>query len=151
MDISDVFNLIWSFLTFRKVVLAIFCLPLIIMLITMPFLSSLSKSTKEWFELLGFFGAIGNCVVVIELGFRTIAEVIAYSTQKPQYFSEIINERMHMVKRYEPFDAFALKYLIVFLIISIATWVVADIYSTKRKFGRAGKPYSEKNPLNLSE
>lgn len=146
MDIN-----IWDYFTFRNVILAIFCLPLLTMLVTMPFLSLLSKNTKEWFELLGFFGAIANSVVVIELTFRTIAEVIAYSTQKPQYFSEITNERMEMLKRYEPFDSFALKYLVVFLIISVATWIVADIYSTKRKFGQVVKKYSEKNPLNLSE
>jgi hypothetical protein len=149
MDVNIL--IISEYLTFRNVILVIFCLPLVTMLVTLPFLSLLSKSTKEWLELLGFFGAIANSVIVIELGFRTIAEVIYYSTQKPQYFSEITNERMYMVKRYEPFDAFALKYLVVFLIITISTWVMMDIYSTKKKFGRAGKPYSEKNPLNLSE
>jgi hypothetical protein len=138
-------------LTFRNVILAIFCLPFLTMLVKLPFLSLLSKSTKEWFELLRFFGAIGNAVVVIELAYWTITEVIYYATQKPQYFSDVTNGRFEMVKRYEPFDSFSLKYFIVFLIISVATWIVADIYSTKRKFGRAGKKYSEKNPLNLND
>lgn len=145
MDIN-----IWDYFTFRNMILAIFCLPLLMMLVTLPFLSLLSKSAKEWFELLGFFGAIANVVVVIELGFRTIAEVIYYSTQKPQYFSDVTNGRFEMVKRYDSFDSFSLKYFIVFLIISVATWIVTDIYSTKRKFGRVGRKYSEKNPLNLN-
>lgn len=146
MDIN-----IWDYFTFRNVILAIFCLPLVTMLVTIPFLSLLSKSTKEWFELLGFFGAIASAVIVIELGLRTIATVIVYFTQKPKYFSEIMNGRIDMVKRYEPFESFYVTYFIVFLIISIATWILTDIYSTKRKFGKAGKSYSEKNPLNLSE
>ncbi len=145
MDIN-----ITDYLTFRNIILAIFCLPLVTMLVTLPFLSLLSKNAKEWFELFGFFGAIANAVIVIELGFRTIAEVITYSTQKPKYFSEVTNGRFEMVKRLEPFDSFPLKYFVVFLIIAIATWLMTDIYSTKRKFGRAGKKYSEKNPLNLN-
>lgn len=140
-----------DYLTFRNIILAIFCLPLVTMLVTLPFLSILSKNTKEWLELLGFFGAIASAVIVIELGLRTIATVIVYFTQKPKYFSEITNGRIDMVKRYEPFESFYVTYFIVFLIISVATWIVTDIYSTKSKFGRAGKKYSEKNPLNLSE
>lgn len=137
-----------DYLTFRNIILAIFCLPLVTMLVTLPFLSVLSKSTKEWFELLGFFGAIANAVIVIELGFRTIASVIDFIFQKPQMrFDHKLNT---MINYYEPFDSFALKYFFVFLIIAVATWIVADIYSTKRKFGRAGKKYSEKNPLNLN-
>jgi hypothetical protein len=147
MDISDIFN----YLTFRNIILAIFCLPLAAMLITMPFLSLLSKSAKEWLEILGFFGAIGNCVVVIELAFRTIAEIIYYSTQKPQYFSDTENGNFTLVKHYDHFDTFPVKYFFVFLLITVSTWIVMDINSTKKKFGRAGKKYSGKNPLNLSE
>lgn len=137
-----------DYLTFRNIILAIFCLPLVAMLVTIPFISLLSKSAKEWFELLGFFGAIANSVVVIELGFRTIASVLDLIYQKPKMRFD--NKLNTMINYYEPFDSFALKYLVVFLIISVATWIVADIYSTKRKFGRAGKKYSEKNPLNLN-
>ncbi len=144
MDIN-----ITDYLTFRNIILAIFCLPLVTMLITMPFLPLLSKSAKEWFNLLGFFGAVANSVIVVELGYRTIASVIEFIFQKPQMrFDHKINR---MINYYESFDSFSLKYLIVFLIMSAATWIVADIYSSKRKFWRAGKPYSEKNPLNLNE
>ena len=142
---------IWQYLTFWNVLLVILALPLVTMLMTLPFLSLLSKNAKEWFELLGFFGAVASAVIVIELGLRTIASVIAYSVQKPQYFSEITNGTFRMVKRYEPFESFYVTYFIVFLIISVATWIVTDIYSTKKKFGRAGKKYSEKNPLNLND
>jgi SNF family Na+-dependent transporter len=119
------------------------------MLITMPFLSLLSKSAKEWLEILGFFGAIGNCVVVIELAYRIIAEIIYYSTQKPQMYFD--HKRNTMAQRYELFDTFPVKYFFVFLLITVSTWIVMDIYSTKKKFGRAGKKYSGKNPLNLNE
>ncbi len=106
-----------NYLTFRNIVLVIFCLPLI----TILFLSLLSKNTKEWLELLGFFGFIASAVIVVELGLRTIASVIVYVTQKSKYFSEITNENVRLVKRYEPFESFYITYFIVFLIISVAT------------------------------
>ncbi len=145
MDIN-----IWQYLTFWNVLLVILALPLVTMLITMPFLGLISKGINEWLNILGIFGFIANCIVIVRLTVWTLASVIAYYKQKPQLFSEITNGQFRMVKHYEPFDSSLIVYLTAFVVIAITTWVVLDVYSTRKKLGRLGKKYSEENPLNLN-
>lgn len=141
MDIN-----IWDYLTFRNVILAVFCLPLATMLTTIPFLGVISKGVKSSINGFGYFGAIASSVIVIELVYRTIGSIIDFKYQKPK----IVFDK-GVTNRYESFDSDPPIYLIVFLIIAAASWVMSDIYGTKIKFGSAGKPYSGKNPLNLNE
>lgn len=140
MDIN-----ITDYLTFRNVILAIFCLPLTTMLITMSFLSIIPKGIKNFINGFGYFGAIVSSVIVIELVYRTIGSIIDFKYQKPK----IIFDK-GITNRYESFDSDPLIYLIVFLIIAAASWVISDIYAAKMKYGHSGKPYSGKNPLNLN-
>lgn len=141
MDIN-----IWDYLTFRNVILVIFCLPLVPMLMTMPFLSLIPKGIKIFINAFGYLGAVASSVVVIELVYRTIGSIIDFKYQKPK----IIFDK-GITNRYEPFDTAPLIYLIVFLIIAAASWAAADIYAAKMKYGYSGKPYSGKNPLSLNE
>ena len=142
MDIN-----ITDYLTFRNVILAIFCLPLAAMLITMSFLRLIPKGIKNFINGFGYFSAIITSVIAIELIYRTIDSIINFKYQEPKM---IFDFDKGITNRYEPFDSDPLIYLIVFLIIAAASWVISDIYATKMKFGHSGKPYSEKNPLNLN-
>ena len=136
---------IWDYLTFRKIILAVFCLPLVTMLLTMPFLGLIPKGVKTGINFFGYFGGVAGSVVAVELVYRTIGSIIDYKYQKPQIvFDKTIKQR------YEPFDSEPLIYLIVFIVLAAASYVVADIYSNKIKYGRIKKPYSEKNPLDLN-
>lgn len=143
MDIN-----IGDYVTFRNVVLVIFCLPLVTMLVSSPFIWAISKGIREAINMVGYLGAVANAVVSVELAFRTIAAILEYKYQKPQIVFDI---KSGMTSRYEPFDSAPIIYLIVFLVITIATFVVADIYSLKMKCGPLAKPNSEQNPLNLFE
>lgn len=143
MDIN-----ILDYLTFRNVILAIFCLPLATMLLTIPFLGVIPKGVKNFINNFGYVSAFITIVIVIELIYRTIGSIIDFKYQEPKM---IFDFDKGITNRYEPFDSGPLIYLIVFLIIAAASWVISDIYATKMKYGDSGKPYSEKNPLNLSE
>lgn len=135
---------IWQYLTFWNVILVIFCLPLVTMLITMPFVSLLSKNIKEWLNLFGILGFVANCIVVVRLAFWTFGTFIAYYKQKPQI---VFDSKLSRFTNYhEPFDSSLLIYVVMFLILTIATGVMV----AKKKNGRLGKSYSEKNPLNLN-
>lgn len=126
-----------DYLTFRNVILAIFCLPLAAMLVTISFLGLIPKGVKNFINNFGYVSAFVATVIVIELIYRTIGSIIDFKYQKPKmiFGKEITN-------RYEPFDSDPLIYLIVFLIISASSWIISDIYATKMKYGDSGKPYS---------
>lgn len=143
MDIN-----ISDYLTFRNIILSIFCLPLVTMLVTMSFLRLIPKGVKNFINNFGYVSAFVTTVIVIELIYRTIGSIIDFKYQEPKM---IFDFDKGITNRYEPFDSGPLIYLIVFLIIAAVSWVISDIYATKMKYGDSGKPYSEKNPLNLSE
>lgn len=137
---------IGDYLTFRNIVLVVFSLPLLIMIASYPFVGLISKGIKQLIEAVGYLGAIVSAVVSIELIYWTIASIIDHKYQKPQL---VFDSKLKPTTNYEPFDSTPLLYLIVFLALSISTWVVASLYSTRVKFGGSGKSYSNQNPLDL--
>ncbi|HEX9961649.1 MAG TPA: hypothetical protein VGB00_11985, partial [Pyrinomonadaceae bacterium] len=70
MDIN-----IWDFLTLRNVVSAILVLPLLTMIVFLPFLYTLSKNAREWLTLFGFSGFIANIVLAVECCYRILNSI----------------------------------------------------------------------------
>jgi hypothetical protein len=149
MELGDIISFIRGLVTFRNVALGVCCLPLLTMLITLPFFRYFSKSARSWISVVGYLGGAAVGVLAVEAAYRTIASILGYLTQKPQM---VFDSKIHaMVQRFEPFDIGPLIYLIVLAGISCLTFVLADVCSTITKSGHWGKKYSEQNPLNLDE
>jgi hypothetical protein len=149
MEIGDIISFIRGFVTFRNVALAVCCLPLLTMLINLPFFRYLSKNARDWISRIGYLGGAAVGVLAVEAAYRTIASILGYLTQKPQMVFD--SKVPGMVQRFEPFDTNPLIYLIVLAGLSALTFVLADVCSTITKSGHWGKRYSRTSPLNLKE
>jgi hypothetical protein len=139
MEISDIFN----YFTFRNVLFGIFSIPLVTMLVLLPFAQYLSKNAKE---LIAGFSHLGMAVslfcAVVNFGL-TIGEIYFYLIQKPLYFDST---------KYESFDFVPLVYLIVLAVIAILSGILADYYYGKKKGRRIlRRKKSDVTSLNLSE
>jgi hypothetical protein len=116
-----------DFLTLRHVVMAILVLPLLTLLVMMPFLYSLPKNAREWLTLFGFLGFIANIVLAVECGYRILNSLLAYAAQKPTLvFDRKLNT---MVSYQEPYDFRYIVYALIFLGISLLTWQLVDKFS----------------------
>ena len=67
---------IWELFTFRVWIMAILVLPLLTMLLFLPFFHSLSKDTKETLGCIGFFWFFANIVLCVECGYRIIYQFL---------------------------------------------------------------------------
>lgn len=143
----DIVTSLGSLATFRNILLAILMLPLLTMVILLPIYQYFSKTTKEWIAIFGVFGFIANGVLAVESGFRAIGGVIDYLSQKPTvYFNHKTNR---MASKYEPFDSDWIVYLIVLVIITILSGVLANYYYPSKSGGSRRNQDSEINSLNL--
>lgn len=143
----DIVTSLGSFATFRNILLAILMLPLLTMVVLLPIYQYFSKTTKEWIAIFGVFGYIANGVLAVESAFRVINEVIYYFTQKPTvYFNDKTNR---MTSRYESFDSDWIVYLIVLVIITILSAVLANYYNPAKYGSGKRNQDSEINSLNL--
>jgi hypothetical protein len=116
-----------DFLTLRHVVMAILILPLLTLLVMMPFLYSLPKNAREWLTLFGFLGFIANIVLAVECCYRILNSLLAYAAQKPTLvFDRKLNT---MVSYQEPYDFRYIVYAVIFLGISLLTWQLVDKFS----------------------
>jgi cell division protein FtsW (lipid II flippase) len=115
---------IWDFLTLRNVILAILVLPLLTMLIFVPFLYSISKNAREWLTVFGFFGFVANIVLAVECCYRILNSILYYAMQKPTLVFDRKLERM--VYYQEPYDFTYVVYAVIFLSISFLTWQLID-------------------------
>src|SRR6476660_8582335 len=129
----EIFTSLGSFATFRNILLAVLMLPLLTMAVSLPLYQYLSKNTKEWIAIFGVFGFIANGVLAVESGFRAIGGLIDHLTQKPTvYFNHKTNR---MASKYEPFDSDWIVYLIVLIIITILSGVLANHYYSPKGGG----------------
>ena len=67
---------IWELFTFRIWIMAILVLPLLTLLIFLPFFHSLSKDRQETLGLIGFLGFYANIVLCVECVYRIIYQFI---------------------------------------------------------------------------
>lgn len=122
MDIN-----IWDFLTFRQIIWAILVLPLLTMLVFVPFLSALSKNAREWLTLFGFLGFIANIVLAVECCYQIINSLIAYATRKPELVFD--TKLSIMVYHEEPYDFKYVVYAVIFFSVSFLTWQILNKFS----------------------
>lgn len=143
----DIVTSLGSLATFRNILLAVLMLPLLTMVVLLPIYQYLSKNTKEWIAIFGVFGYIANGVLAVESAFRAIGAIIDYLSQKPTvYFNHKTNR---MASKYEPFDSDWIVYLIVLVIITILSAVLANYYNPAKYGSGKRNQDSEINSLNL--
>jgi hypothetical protein len=147
MEIGDIFNYFWSLATFRNLLAAILMLPLLTLVVMIPFSRYFSKEKNEWLSVLGYSGLVASGVLAVETLYRTVYALYFHFTQKPKVFFD--NIAGTPVSRLETFDYTPLVYLIILVVIAVLSGVFADFYSPAKNDKGNRKQDSDLNTLKL--
>jgi ABC-type Na+ efflux pump permease subunit len=84
---------IWDFFTLRALIMAILVLPLLTMLVFLPFFYSLTKDRQETLGMIGFLGFFANIVLCVECGYRVIwqfSAILFFNNNNPFEFKYLV-------------------------------------------------------------